>query len=211
MIFAKHPNFIAQILAEALVRQNEDDKNLSSWVFDIITERCQSIKNNFTDEERAELLEKQQGQLEECKTFNNFIQKFKKAKGNSILHPQILINRLSKVQLSQLETCPLSKDKTIIHQAVLVYLIGCKFIRQGVLSLGGLIRLGFDVTVLDKKGENALSPIFGGESPGDQMGNTHMLLDMFAQSEAFVDMHIKQMSKRMSLFGRANLGPYILL
>ena len=61
MIFAKHPNFVAQILAEGLVRQKEDEKNLSSWVFDIITERCQSIKNNFTDEEREELLEKQQG------------------------------------------------------------------------------------------------------------------------------------------------------
>ena len=50
MIFAKHANFVAQILAEALVRQKEEEKNLSSWVLGIITERCQSIKNSMTAE-----------------------------------------------------------------------------------------------------------------------------------------------------------------
>ena len=59
MIFAKHANFVAQIFADALVRQKEEDeKNLSSWVISVITERCESIQTSFTDDERAELLER---------------------------------------------------------------------------------------------------------------------------------------------------------
>ena len=59
MIFAKHANFVAQIFADALVRQKEEDeKNLSSWVISVITERCESIQTSFTDDESAELLER---------------------------------------------------------------------------------------------------------------------------------------------------------
>ena len=105
----------------------------------------------------------------------------------------------------------MSKNKPIIHQAVLVHLIGPKFIRKGILSLYNLVEMGFDVTALDKNGEIALSPIFGGEAPHDQSGDRHSLVSMFAQSEAFVDMLIKDKSKNMSLFGHRNLGQYFLL
>ena len=50
MIFAKQANYVAQILAEALVSQKVDEKDLSSWVISIIAERCQSIQTSFTDE-----------------------------------------------------------------------------------------------------------------------------------------------------------------
>ena len=67
-----------------------------------------------------------------------------------MLHPQILVNQLGKVQLPGLEHLPMSNNKPILHQAVLVELLGPKFIRKGVLTLSELIGLGFDVNVLDE-------------------------------------------------------------
>ena len=75
------------------------------------------------------------------------------------------------MQLADLENCPLSKDKPIIHQAVLVHIIGWKFIRLGILTLSNLVGLGFDVTALDKNGQHALEPLFLGESLREQSGN----------------------------------------
>ena len=65
----------------------------------------------------------------------------------------------------------MSKNKPIIHQAVLVHLIGPKFIRKGILSLYNLVGMGFDVTALDKNGQHALEPLFLGESLGEQSGS----------------------------------------
>ena len=81
-----------------------------------------------------------------------------------MLHPQILVNQLGKVQLPGLEHLPMSNNKPILHQAVLVTLLGT--VKKGVLTLSTLFSLGFDVNALDEYGETALSPIFSHKMQG---------------------------------------------
>ena len=49
MIFAKNAKYVAQILAESLVGQKMEEKELSSWVLSLITEKCQAVLNSLTD------------------------------------------------------------------------------------------------------------------------------------------------------------------
>ena len=74
-----------------------------------------------------------------------------------ILHPQILINQLSKVPLAGLEGLPASENKPILHQAVQLKQTS---ITKGNLTLTKLVYMGFDVNVLDENGETAISHFF---------------------------------------------------
>ena len=48
MIFAKNANFVAEVLAEALKKQ-ERDIPVAGWVVSILTERFQFIKKKLTE------------------------------------------------------------------------------------------------------------------------------------------------------------------
>ena len=117
---------------------------------------------------------------------------------NKILHPQILINQLSKVHLAGLEGLPESENKPILHQAVLLKQTS---IPKGNLTLTKLIYMGFDVNVLDENGETAISQLFKTSIQTKQLGET---VDLFLNrgSPSFnVDLLMKDLSKNFSLFG----------
>ena len=127
---------------------------------------------------------------------------------NKILHPQILINQLSKVHLAGLEGLPESENKPILHQAVLLMQTSMP---KGVLTLAKLIYMGFDVNALDENDETAISPIFKTSLKSKFIGAT---VDLFLNrgSPSFnVDLLMKDLSKNFSLFGYKGFSPCFLL
>ena len=56
MIFAKNTKYVAQVLSESIIGQKGDNKDISSYVLSVITDKSQAILNKLTEAKRAELL-----------------------------------------------------------------------------------------------------------------------------------------------------------
>ena len=125
-----------------------------------------------------------------------------------ILHPQILINQLSKVPLAGLEGLPASENKPILHQAVQLKQTS---ITKGNLTLTKLVYMGFDVNVLDENGETAITHFFKTSQQSKWLGETFDLFLNPGYQTFNVDVLMKDLSKHFSLYGHKGFGPCFLL
>ena len=131
------------------------------------------------------------------------------SKNNSkILHPQILINQLGKVNLPGLKDLPMSENKPILHQAVQLKQTE---IPKGNLTLSKLLYMGFDVNALDDNSETAISYFFKTSLQSRGLLETYDLFLNPGSQKFDVDLLMKDLCKNFSLFGKKGFGPCFLL
>ena len=214
MILARNPKFVARILGEALVKQdNREDKSLSSWVLCYIEEKIRVFQRSFTEQKRSEMFETQLAMLEESKTYDEFLDQLKSK--NSTLHPKILIKKLSKYPLPEIKGLLASNNKPIVHQAVLLFQQidewGEHIWNVGNLSLDKLCyELNFDVNAPDKNGYTALHNLFrtyradriiDDERPERSNSERHIYFNFKCAGYNF-DSLMEYLGKHLTLFGR---------
>ena len=90
LCFARNTKFVAQIMAGALTSQKNEDKTVSIQVLSAIDQKIRAFETSFTEQQRSTMLQAQLAMLEECKTYDEFVDRISQASArskNCTLHP----------------------------------------------------------------------------------------------------------------------------